>query len=391
MGTATQLHREIAPHAQYAHFIVVFFTEQRHGTTGLGGIQFHQLGFDCRVETNLIVDQCFHFRDLIGGHGFEMSEIETQPFGVHQRALLLHVIAQYFAQGRMQQMSGRVIQGSRLTLGHVYLGNHLITDLEYTLAQTAVMQMVTTFLGAVADIKLTTIPAQRTLITGLTTGLGVEGRVLQYHHAGFASRQLVDLLAVTVERDHLGAVLKTIIAGESGAAVQLDLVIVVHRELTGGTGTLTLGVHRLLKAVHIQRQLMLTGYISRQVHRETVGVIQTEHGLARDHLAIHLGDGLGQQLHAVLQGLGKLLFFLQQDTLYLVLHFCQFRIGFPHLLDQRRHQLVEEGLSSTQLVAVTDGATHDTAQYVTASLVGRQHPIGDQEGAGTDVVGNYAQ
>ena len=71
--------------------------------------------------------------------------------------------------------------------------------------------------------------------------------------------------------------------------------------------------------------------------------------------------------------------------------FCachQFGIGRTHLADQVGHQLVEEGGARAELVAVADGAADDAAQHVAAAFVAGDHAVGDQEGAGADVVGD---
>src|SRR5690606_10869199 len=44
-----------------------------------------------------------------------------------------------------------------------------------------------------------------------------------------------------------------------------------------------------------------------------------------------------------------------------------------------------------QLVAVAAGAANDAAQHVAAALVGGGHAVGDQEAAGTDVVGHHLE
>jgi hypothetical protein len=70
---------------------------------------------------------------------------------------------------------------------------------------------------------------------------------------------------------------------------------------------------------------------------------------------------------------------------------AQFGIGLAHLGHQVGHQLVEEGLARAQLVAVADGAADDAAQHVAAPFVAGDHAVGDQEGAGADVVGQHLQ
>jgi hypothetical protein len=45
----------------------------------------------------------------VGGHRRVVGEVEAGALGIDQRALLLHVAAQHFAQGLVHQVGGRVV------------------------------------------------------------------------------------------------------------------------------------------------------------------------------------------------------------------------------------------------------------------------------------------
>ena len=66
----------------------------------------------------------------------------------------------------------------------------------------------------------------------------------------------------------------------------------------------------------------------------------------------------------------------------------QFRIGLAHRLGTDLDQQMKEGLFLPELVAVADGAADDAAQHVAAPFIAGNHAIGDQKGAGADMVGN---
>jgi len=66
-------------------------------------------------------------------------------------------------------------------------------------------------------------------------------------------------------------------------------------------------------------------------------------------------------------------------------------IGGAHFGHQVGHHAVEEGAARAELPAVTDGAPNDAAQDVTASLVAGDHAVGDEEGAGADMVGQHLE
>ncbi len=122
-----------------------------------------------------------------------------------------------------------------------------------------------------------------------------------------------------------------------------------------------------------------------------MGVIEVEQHLAGQLLAVQLGNGRFQHLHACGQSAAELLFFRQQRLLDTGLLANQLRIGLAHLFYQRPHQGGEERLVLAQLVAMTQGATDDAAQHVATAFIGRDHPVTDQEAGGTDMVGDHPQ
>ena len=52
---------------------------------------------------------------------------------------------------------------------------------------------------------------------------------------------------------------------------------------------------------------------------------------------------------------------------------------------------MEKWRAHAQFIAMTNCAADDAAQHIATSFIGWNHPIGDQERARTDVVGNHAQ
>ena len=67
----------------------------------------------------------------------------------------------------------------------------------------------------------------------------------------------------------------------------------------------------------------------------------------------------------------------------------QLGIGLAHLGDQGRRQAVHQGIGRAQEVRVAHGAAHDPAQHIAPALVGRRHPVGDQEARRAQVVGDH--
>ena len=89
--------------------------------------------------------------------------------------------------------------------------------------------------------------------------------------------------------------------------------------------------------------------------------------------------------------MGKTGFFVFQCFFDLRLTLFQLGISIAHFFDQIGHQFVEEGVFLAEFVAVAHGAADDAAQHIAAAFVAWHHAVGNQEGTGTDVVGNHFQ
>ena len=321
-----------------------------------------------------------------------MREVEAQAIGTHQRAFLSHMITQQLTQTVVHQVSDRVVERRGLTTRSIDRGGDRLTYFQGTQFQlTKVQYALTGFLG-VFDHKQAVIQLDHAGITNLTTGLRVEGGLVQHHGALFTCNQRRHRFTVLEYRRHPGRLGQMLITGKIGFAIHLDDLGVIHTEVGGFLGPLPLLLHQGFETGFVDAQLAITQYVGGQIRRETVGIVQLEHHFARQHLGIaQLCNGIFQQLQAATQGAGKLLFFQPQ---YLLDHGAlgiQLRVGIGHLLAQRAYQGVEERLFGTQLATMAHGTTNDTTQHIAPAFVGRHDTVGDQEGTGTNVVGNHAQ
>jgi hypothetical protein len=162
------------------------------------------------------------------------------------------------------------------------------------------------------------------------------------------------------------------------------------RELARSARAFALVVHRRVETRHVDLEAALARDVGGQVHRETVGVVQTK--------GIHAGDRTRrarshflEHAHALLQRFGETLFLAAQRGLDERLLLRELRIRLAHLAHQRRDHLVEEELLRAELPAVAQRAPDDPAQHVATPLVRRQHAVDDEERARADVVGDHAQ
>ena len=246
-------------------------------------------------------------------------------------------------------------------------------------------------LGGVGHFSLHAISTQKTGIAYLTTGLGIERRLIQHSDALLALVQRLDLLAITEQRNNTALPFSAIVALEMGLDINLDQRVVIQAKLAGGPGALALRFHRRFKAGFIDGQLTLTGDVTGQIHREAVGVIEFENNIAGNLAALQLGQVLLQNAQALIQRLGKLLFLGLQHALDMRLLGFQLGERITHLGRQRRDDLVEKHTLSAQLVAVAAGAANDAAQHITTPFIRGQYAVSNQEAAGTDMVGNNLQ
>ena len=103
-----------------------------------------------------------------------------------------------------------------------------------------------------------------------------------------------------------------------------------------------LSFHGCLKSCLIDRQFALTGDVRREIHREPVGVVELEHDIAGQLLAIKIRDRRLENLHALVERLGKPCLFFRQHFLDVRLRLGELGISVAHFLDERRNELVEE-------------------------------------------------
>jgi hypothetical protein len=88
----------------------VLFAEQAIAPNSMRFLHSHVMHFGLRIAADLGVHPGLDQAELLGRDGLEVGEVEAQAIRCHQRALLLHVGAQHFAQGGVQQVGGGVVE-----------------------------------------------------------------------------------------------------------------------------------------------------------------------------------------------------------------------------------------------------------------------------------------
>ena len=308
--------------------------------------------------------------------------------------------AQHLAQGLVHQVRRAVVAHRVGTLHGIHPGREGVAYLDLTFHHAAVVAKHRRLdLQGVFHHHARAAVAQFTGIPRLATALGVEGCVVQHHHHVLAGARLLYGGTIHIQgRDFAGLAHQVLVAVEGGVHAAV-LQALLHLELARRACLFALALHGRIEAGLIHLHTTFAAHIGRQVQGEAIGVVQLEGGFAVQHR--HAAGGARspgratqcpvKDLHPVGDGLEETLFLLTQHIGHSRRGAAQFRVGLTHGLVQGRHQLVEEGLARTELVAVANGAACDPAQHIATPFITWNYPIDDGEGAGADVVGNHLE
>src|SRR6185503_17391390 len=125
---------------------------------------------------------------------------------------------------------------------------------------------------------------QRAGVADLAAAFRIERRVIENHLPLLALAQRVHVLLVLQERDDRARAGEVLVAAEIGLAFDRHAGAEVDAELAGFLALLALPFHGRFVARVIDRQAALARDVGSEVHRKAEGVVQAEHGLARNHL-----------------------------------------------------------------------------------------------------------
>ena len=240
--------------------------------------------------------------------------------------------------------------------------------------------------------------AQAAVVAHLAAHLGVQGGAVQ-HYDGFSpGGDFLAHFAVGHDSENLGLGLSLVIALENGLGDLLAEADAGPAQVAQGgaglAGADTLLLHQLLEALLVHVHALVGAHLDGQVDGEAVGIIKLERISAGEGalpFCLVFGKHVIEDLHARINGLGKILFLCLYHAGDVGLLFPQFGILALVLVDNRIDDLVQQGLVHAQELAVASCPTQKTAQHIAPALVGRQHSIADHEGGGTDMVGNDTQ
>ena len=248
-------------------------------------------------------------------------------------------------------------------------------------------------LNRIADLEARVRRRDQTRVADLTAALRVKRRPIENDGPGLAFAQALDALAALGEQiQDAGVGLERLVAEKRRRLLELRRVAAGRLEAARFTRALALVGHERVEARLIDTEIALARDVGGEVLGKPVGIVELEDRLARNHAGRReLRDRVLEQPHPLAQGLGEALLLLLQHALDVRPPRAELGIDLAHLPLEARNELVEERLLDTELVAVPDCAPNDSPQDVAATLVTRKDPVGDQERAGADVVGDDAQ
>ncbi len=334
VGAAAQL--AAGADVQHAHGFAVLFTEQHHGAGLLGAFDVHHAGIGRGVGQNFSVHAGFDLADLLGRHGCVVRKVKTGAVSVDQRALLLHVGAQHFAQGLVHDVGDRVVTHGGSAHGGVHLRFNGIAHLQAAGFQHAVVaEDVGLDLQGVFHGKACNACGDHALVAHLTAGLCIKRSAIQHHHAVLASFQLRNRYTIGVQSYDFCSFCQLVVTNK-GVAFAGVFQRAVHLELAGSAGRFLLVLHGGVKAGLVHRHATLARHVVGQVEREAVGVVQLEGHIAGQHLDV-ARQGTVQNFHAVGQGLEEALFFGLEHAGDVRLLLLELGVGIAHLHHQISH------------------------------------------------------
>jgi hypothetical protein len=315
-----------------------------------------------------------------------VREIEAEPLGLHQRALLPHVGAQPLAEDVMHQVRGAVVPLDVAAARRVHRRMQRFR-LERIGEITADDRSLLVLPHRV-DGERPSLAPHPADVAHLPARLGVE-RVLP--------QQQLDPRTLLSEREHVGVGLGGLVADEL-------LLSALHRpplarpgDVDGGTGALAaarragaapLLLQRALEAGEVHVHAPLAGDDLGQVDGKPEGVVQLERVVAGNDPCAR-GEDLLQPPEPTLDG-------LEEPVLLGLRHLTderglgdQLRIELAHLLDDDIGERRQCGLPAAQEPGVPHRAPQYAAQHVPAPFVARVDAVGQEEAHRAGVVGQH--
>ena len=389
----------LAAHVHHAHEIAVLLAEERRRAAGLG-LRHRHLGHgDVHAVEDPVADDLIDPLQLLGRDGREMRQVKAQAIRLHERARLMHVIAQHLAQRGLEQVRGRVRTHDRLAAIGIDARRDGLLDLQAAgVHHTVVQEFAGLVLLDVRHLEERAVRLNDAVVGHLAAHLGIKRRAVEHEHALLALIDLRTDLTVADDGQDRALVDRVVIAGEfRRRRVQAEVhtgPCQVAERLARLSRAHALLLHQLLERILIHGHVLLLHHLAGQVNREAVGVIELERIRAGEHplaLGLMLGEQVGEDVHAGVDGLGEVLLLVADDAGDIRLLLAQLGVLALVFVHDHVHDLIQERFVDAEELAVARRAAQQTAQHIAAALVRRQDTVRDHHDGGADMVGDDAQ
>ena len=388
----------IVAHRDDAHLVAVFLAEEGerallHRALGSHEARRH-LGVLADAGINLMLDR----GDILRRQRARIGEIEAQPVGCDERALLRDMLAEAAAQRLMQQMGDRMIGAQIVAPRLVHFQRDDVAELQRAAGHFSNMgKKLASALLRIGHLELGFGRDQRSGVAHLAAGFGVERGLADQHRRLGAGFRLADRFAVLDDGDDAAFGVVRVVAEKFGGAqfvAQLEPELIGRRLARADPGFTRLGAlarHRGIEAGDLDLAAAAAQHVLGQIERETVGIVELEGDLAGERRSGREPRlFLVEQLQAARQQIAKSRLLELQGLGDERLGAAQFRVSGAHLAHQHRHEAPHQRLLGAEQMSVAHGAAHDAAQHIAAALLRGQHAVGDEEGRSAQMIGDNA-
>ncbi len=386
-------------HRDDAHLLAVFLAEQRERAFRNRLVGAQQPGAHAGIGADLGVDLGFDRDDVLWGQRPRMAEIETEPVGRDQRALLRHTLAEPMAQRLMQQMRHRMVGAQPAAPLAIDAQLDGIADPQRAVPDAADMdKQIAGLAQRVFDGEFTAAGGKdRAGIANLSARLAVKRGLVDDDADLVAMLRFEDPLLALDERqdDALGGL--RLVAEEFGRADLLAqrepgrLGRFFPRTDPGGARERAGLFHFLIESIDIDRDAARPQNVLRQVERKAIRIVKRERNAPVQDFVVLQSLAFGhflQECQPAAQGLPEPLLLETQRLGDQRLGPQQLGEGRAHLLHQGRHQPPHQRLLAAEHMSVAHRPPHDAAQHIAAPFLARQYAVGDQEGRSAQMVGD---
>src|SRR5665213_2833497 len=316
-----------------------------------------------------------------------MGEVEAQSVRRNERTRLVNVLAECLAQRCVQQVRRGVISLSVESCVTRYAGaNGAPCDVAIGLTN---RNWLSIELPHIVHDYAPPLTNNFAAVRYLSARLGVERRVPQQycysavthgtHSKRFRIRSARRIPNKVTARDRVSQ--RTCDIRPRRCVSQ---VVRGDTNFSGPTFLLRLSALRcksLLEARDVHGVLPLTSHQFGKINRESIRVVQLERIITRNTAllsGLHRSQLL-EPLHSRGDRSEKTLFLGARRVDDVLPSRLQLRIHITHRIDHGLDDARERRLSATEQPRVTDAATQNATQHITASVIGWIHPIGEQE------------